>query len=76
MVFKNEEWGIEHGKFSQLSYKNNISPMKVSASIINYAENTSIDLIVVGTRGRSGFKRLLITLCPLSCIGIGSHVVG
>ncbi|MGA6992187.1 MAG: universal stress protein [Nitrososphaeraceae archaeon] len=37
-----------------------LSPMKVSASIVNYAENTSVDLVVVGTRGRSGFKRLLL----------------
>jgi len=37
-----------------------LSPMKVSGSIVNYAENTSVDLIVVGTRGRSGFKRLLL----------------
>ena len=29
-------------------------------SIINYAENEHIDLIVVGTRGRSSFKRLLL----------------
>ncbi len=37
-----------------------LSPMKVSSSIVNYAENTSVDLVVVGTRGRSGFKRLLL----------------
>ena len=28
--------------------------------ILEYAEEKSIDLIVVGTRGRSGFKRLLL----------------
>ena len=37
-----------------------LSPIKVPASIVNYAENTGVDLIVVGTRGRSGFKRLLL----------------
>jgi nucleotide-binding universal stress UspA family protein len=37
-----------------------LSPMKVPASIVNYAENTGADLAVVGTRGRSGFKRLLL----------------
>jgi nucleotide-binding universal stress UspA family protein len=37
-----------------------LSPIKVSGSIVNYAEKTSRDLIVVGTRGRSGFKRLLL----------------
>ena len=34
--------------------------MKVPASIVNYAEKTGVDLVVVGTRGRSGFKRLLL----------------
>ena len=37
-----------------------LSPVKVSGSIVNYAENAGVDLIVVGTRGRSGFKRLLL----------------
>ena len=35
-------------------------PSPVSASIVNYAENENVDLIVVGTRGRSGFKKLLL----------------
>jgi nucleotide-binding universal stress UspA family protein len=35
-------------------------PSPVSSSIVNYAENENVDLIVVGTRGRSGFKRLLL----------------
>lgn len=37
-----------------------ISPMKASGIIVNYAENTNVELIVVGTRGRTGFKRLLL----------------
>lgn len=37
-----------------------ISTMKVSGIIVNNAENTNVNLIVVGTRGRSGFKRLLL----------------
>ena len=32
----------------------------VPVSIMIYAENENIDLIVVGTRGRSGFKKLLL----------------
>jgi nucleotide-binding universal stress UspA family protein len=32
----------------------------VIGGIIAYAENESIDLIVVGTRGTTGFKRLLL----------------
>ncbi|HZD34770.1 MAG TPA: universal stress protein [Nitrososphaeraceae archaeon] len=37
-----------------------ISAMKASGIIVNYAENTNVELIVVGTRGRTGFKRLLL----------------
>jgi len=32
----------------------------VSSSIVNYAENENVDLIEVGTRGKSGFKKLLL----------------
>ena len=37
-----------------------VSPLSVIGSIIGYAERENIDLIVVGTRGKSGFKRLLL----------------
>lgn len=37
-----------------------ISPMRASGVIVNYAENMNVELIVVGTRGRSGLKRLLL----------------
>ncbi|MGH9982463.1 MAG: universal stress protein [Nitrososphaeraceae archaeon] len=37
-----------------------ISPMRASGIIVNYAENMNVELIVVGTRGRSGFKKLLL----------------
>ncbi|MGH9974602.1 MAG: universal stress protein [Nitrososphaeraceae archaeon] len=37
-----------------------ISPVRASGIIVNYAENMNVELIVVGTRGRSGFKRLLL----------------
>lgn len=45
-----------------------LSPLKVSLNIVNCPENTSVDLIVVGTRGRSRSKRL-----PLD--RVASHVV-
>jgi nucleotide-binding universal stress UspA family protein len=32
----------------------------VIAEIVDYAENNNIDLIVIGTRGRSGVRRLLL----------------
>ena len=34
--------------------------MSVPDTIIDYAENQNIDLIVVGSRGRSDFKKLLL----------------
>jgi nucleotide-binding universal stress UspA family protein len=34
--------------------------MSVPGIIIDYAENQNIDLIVVGSRGRSGFAKLLL----------------
>ena len=36
------------------------SSLAVEAVIVDYAEKENVDLIVVGTRGRSGFKRLLL----------------
>jgi nucleotide-binding universal stress UspA family protein len=35
-------------------------PTPVTSSIVNYAENENIDLLVVGTRGNSGLKKLLL----------------
>jgi nucleotide-binding universal stress UspA family protein len=37
-----------------------LSSMKVSGVIVNFSEDTKVDLIVIGTRVRSGFKRLLL----------------
>ena len=37
-----------------------IYPNTTAATIVDYAEREGIDLIVMGTRGRSGFKRLLL----------------
>ena len=55
-------------KFSHEAKANNIELKKelisshrpVDYVILEYAEEKNIDLIVVGTRGRSGFKRLLL----------------
>ena len=33
---------------------------RVESAITNYAESEGVDLIVMGTRGRSGFKRILL----------------
>jgi nucleotide-binding universal stress UspA family protein len=36
------------------------SQMSVDGAIVEYAESEGVDLIIMGTRGRSGFKRLLL----------------
>jgi nucleotide-binding universal stress UspA family protein len=50
------------GGEKSLSIKTQIIQESISvvSSILEYAENEKIDLIVVGTRGRSGIKHLLI----------------
>ena len=49
--------------------------MSVAGTIVEFAENQNMDLIVVGSRGRSGFTKLLLgsvasrivtyALCPV-----------
>ena len=45
-----------------------ISSINIAAGIVDYAEENNIDLIVIGTRGRSGFKKLLLG-------SVASHVI-
>ena len=33
---------------------------KVGSAIVDYAERENVDLIVIGTRGRTGFKKMLL----------------
>src|SRR5919112_5372936 len=55
-------------KFYQQAKENNVqlhielinSPRPVEYVILEYAEEKQIDLIVMGTRGRTGFKKLLL----------------
>ena len=37
-----------------------VSPTSVVGAIVDYAEHEKVDLIVIGSRGRSGFKKLLL----------------
>ena len=36
------------------------SPVSEEVTIVNYADKENVDLIVVGTRGKSGLKKLLL----------------
>ena len=57
--FRNiEEAGIQHN----VSLKTDLidSQMSVEGTIVEYAESKGVDLIVIGTSGRSGFKKLLL----------------
>lgn len=46
------------------------SPMSVEGSIVDHAEKEGVDLIVIGTRGRTGFtKRLLGSVA----LGVVTH---
>ena len=60
-----QQWFDKIGKKAQ---ENNIQlkteiidiPMSVEGAILNYAESENVDLIVIGTRGRSGITRMLL----------------
>ncbi len=45
-----------------------ISSKNISGGILDYAEENNVGLIVIGTIGRSGFKKLLLG-------SVASHVV-
>ena len=63
-----KEWlsGIEKlvkDKDKTIEFKSDIlenPTLKISSLIIDYAENENVNLIVVGNRGKHGFKRLLL----------------
>jgi len=67
---KREEVKMWLNQVNQLSKENHISKFKseivedvvsrIGGAIVNYAEKEKVDLIVVGTRGRSGLKKMLI----------------
>src|SRR6266487_3450522 len=51
-----------HAKENNILYKSEIieGPVSVEATIVDYAEREKIDLILMGTRGRSGFTKMLL----------------
>jgi nucleotide-binding universal stress UspA family protein len=44
------------------------SPMSADGAIVNYADKENVDLIVVGTRGRSGFSKKLLGSVALGVV--------
>lgn len=67
---KRQEAKMWLNRVDQLSKENNVPQFKseiiedvvsrIGGAIVKYAENEKVDLIVVGTRGRSSLKRMLI----------------
>jgi nucleotide-binding universal stress UspA family protein len=67
---KRQEAKMWLNRVDQLSKENSVPQFKseiiedvvsrIGGAIVKYAENEKVDLIVVGTRGRSGLKRMLI----------------
>ena len=37
-----------------------IASTNIAGGIVDYAEDKDVDLIVIGTRGKSGFKKILL----------------
>ena len=70
---ESKEW---FNKFTQNAYDLGIrfttelvdSQMSVDGTIVEYADSHGIDLIVLGTRGRSGLKRLLLGSVALGVV--------
>ncbi|HEY7081045.1 MAG TPA: universal stress protein [Nitrososphaeraceae archaeon] len=70
MEEKREEAEVWLNQVDQISKENHIPKFKseivedvvsrIGGAIVNYAEKEKVDLIVVGTRGRSGLKKMLI----------------
>ena len=58
--FKRIKNAIDNESLINFQTKIILSSVKVSGIIVNFSEDAKADLIVIGTRGRSGFKRLLL----------------
>lgn len=53
---------IRNAEQRRVSIKTDVidSPMSVVAALVNYAEQEKANLIVIGTRGRSGISKMLL----------------
>jgi nucleotide-binding universal stress UspA family protein len=53
----------ENNNVNNIQFKSEViedPTSKVGSAIVDYAERENIDLIVIGTRGRTGFKKMLL----------------
>jgi nucleotide-binding universal stress UspA family protein len=65
-----------HNQVTNAAEKNGIkvktdiieSPMSVEGSIVSYAERENVNLIIIGTRGRTGFAKQLLGSVALGVI--------
>jgi nucleotide-binding universal stress UspA family protein len=61
-----QEWFAEvqeKAKINNLSFRSHLSDnslLSVVGEIANYAEGEKVDIIIMGTKGRSGFSKLLV----------------
>ncbi|HEY7109946.1 MAG TPA: universal stress protein [Nitrososphaeraceae archaeon] len=51
---------MSYGKGTKVETEVRVAADSVVKEIVNYAEKENVDLIVIGTRGMSGFKRMLL----------------
>lgn len=58
--FKLVKYGAQESKKFKLHTQVLVATKSIAAEIVDYVESNRIDLIVIGTRGRSGLKRLLL----------------
>ena len=75
-----EEWIkniVQSAKENNIKIKDEIieSPMSAEGAIVNYAEKENVDLIVVGTRGRTGFSKKLLGSVALGVVTHASRPV-
>lgn len=55
-----EKINLDDNNNIQLQEEVVVTATSIVSAIVEYAKNKDVDLIVIGTRGRSGFKKLLL----------------
>lgn len=78
-MLEREKWInniVQKAQENSIKIKDKIveSPMSADGAIVNYADNENVDLIVVGTRGRSGFAKKLLERLELHVTTVYLHL--